>query len=251
MGWKIAFGIIGGILGTVIAAFLLAVLFLWICSLFVKNKEYEKHSRFYRWLLTTATTIGLWIVRVKIHTKGIEKMPQGRFLLVQNHRSKFDPLVSWVVFKKQDVAFISKKSNFKVPIFGKIIRKCCFMAIDRENPRNAVKTVEKASELLKNDEVSVGVYPEGTRSYGKELLPFHNSVFKIAQKAGVPIVITGIDGTEKVAKRTPWKRTDVYLEVLDVIPAEEAKGMRTAEIGERMQKKLNDWIKTERGENER
>ena len=90
-----------------------------------------------------------------------------------------------------------------------------------------------ASDLLNANEVSIAVYPEGTRNKEyKGLLPFHNSVFKIAQKASVPIVIVGIAGTETIHKRTPWKRSHVKLQVLDVIDAESVKTMKTNEIGE-------------------
>ena len=206
-----------------------------ICSLFISSeKEYNKNSRFYRWILNAYTWLALGIVRVKIDVLGMEKVPKNtRFLLVGNHVSNYDPIITWLVFKRYDLAFISKESNFKIPVFGRIIRKCCYMAIDRENPRNAIKTINRASNLIKSNEVSVAVYPEGTRN--KEcngLLPFHNSVFKIAQKANVPIVIVGVAGTESIHKRTPWKRTHVQLQVLDVVNAEDVTAMKTNEIGE-------------------
>ena len=206
-----------------------------ICSLFISSeKEYNKNSRFYRWILNAYTWLALGIVRVKIDVLGMEKVPKNtRFLLVGNHVSNYDPIITWLVFKRYDLAFISKESNFKIPVFGRIIRKCCYMAIDRENPRNAIKTINRASNLIKSNEVSVAVYPEGTRN--KEcngLLPFHNSVFKIAQKANVPIVIVGVAGTESIHKRTPWKLTHVQLQVLDVVNAEDVTAMKTNEIGE-------------------
>lgn len=98
----------------------------------------------------------------------MEKLPKNeRFLLVCNHRSKFDPILTWYVLRDYNLAFISKPENF---------RRCCFMAIDRENPRNALKTIHQAAELIKQNEVSVAVYPEGTRSKTCELLPFHNGI---------------------------------------------------------------------------
>lgn len=62
--------------------------------------------------------------------------------------------------KERNLAFVSKAENFQIPIFGRIIRRCCFMAIDRENPRNALLTIEKAAKLIASDEVSIGIYPE-------------------------------------------------------------------------------------------
>ena len=129
------------------------------------------------------------------------------------------------------IAFVSKPEDLKVPFFGRIIRRCCFLPIDREDPRKAIVTINKAANLLKGQEVSVGIYPEGTRSKTGQLLPFHNGVFKIAQKAGTPIVVLSITGTEKICTRTPFQPTDVYLDVLDIFPGEDIKGIKTETIG--------------------
>ena len=221
------------VLGAVLAIFVLYVLFLGVCSLLVRpDKEYKKDSPFYRFLLDSATAAAMKLLRIRVHVTGAETVPQGRkVLFVGNHRSNFDPIITWYVFKKWKIAFVSKPDNFKVPLFGRIIRKCCFLPIDRENPRNAMATINKASDLLKKQEVSVGIYPEGTRSKTCQLLPFHNGVFKIAQKAEAPTVVLCITGTENIAKRTPFRPTDVYLDVLEVFPGSSIKETRTETIG--------------------
>ena len=118
--------VILGIIGTL----LLCVIFLMISSLFAdRNKFYEKESKFFRFLLTYSTAIASVILRIRLKVKCKEKIPEGRFLLVSNHRSKFDPILTWLAFGKYHIAFISKFENFKVPVFGRIIRKCCFMGI--------------------------------------------------------------------------------------------------------------------------
>ncbi len=206
------------ILGGLLALLILYVLFLGVCALLVSpDKTYEKNSPFYRFLLESATAVAIKLLRIRIHVSGMEKIPKDETVLfVSNHRSNFDPLITWNALRPWKIAFVSKPENFKVPFFGRIIRKCCFLPIDRENPRKAIVTINKAAKLLKKQEVSIGVYPEGTRSKTCELLPFHNGVFKIAQKAEVPVVVMSITGTEKIAKATPFRRTDVYLDVLEV-----------------------------------
>ncbi len=213
---------------------LLAVFFLlFLFSLPINpHREYEKESAFYRFLLNFSTAVALKLALIHVHCEGTEKVPQGRpVLFAGNHRSRFDPIITWYVFRAHKPAFISKASNFKVPVFGRIIRKCCFMAIDRENPRNAIKTVNKAAELMIRGQNSVGVYPEGTRSRTGVLLPFHDGVFRIAQKASSDTVVLAVRGTEKISKNYPFHVTHVYLDVLAVIPAEEIKGKRTGQIG--------------------
>ncbi len=223
-----------------LAALVGFILFVVISGLLVNTKkEYDQHSNFYRFLVNVVTWLTLTFSRVRVHVTGAEKVPKTNVLFVGNHRSNYDSLITWQVFKKWRPAYISKESNFKIPVCGRLIRKCCFLAIDRENPRNAIKTINKAAQLIQDQDISFGVYPEGTRNKSCEgLLPFHNGVFKIAQKANIPVVVVAIHGTEKIHQNAPWHHTDVYLDVLEVLPAEYVKENGTAQIGERVQQLL-------------
>lgn len=219
----------------------LYLLFLFVCSRFAdNNKEYTRDNRFYRMLLNSFTGIILILLRIKVHVTGLERVYSDRkVLFVGNHRSNYDPIITWYVFRKWKVAFVSKGSNFKIPIFGRIIRKCCFMSIDRVNPKNALTTINKAADLLAHEEVSVGIYPEGTRNKSRGLLTFHNGVFKIAQKNSTPIVVIAISGTEKIAANLlKFRRNHVYLTVADIIDGQEAGLARTAQIGQRVRDSL-------------
>ena len=223
-----------------LAALLGFVLFVIISALLVNTKKtYEHHSSYYRGMVNIVTWICVVCTRVRIHVNGYEKVPKTNVLFVGNHRANMDSLITWQVFWKWRPAYISKEENFRIPICGRLIRRCCFLAIDRENPRNAIKTINQAAELIHQEDISFGVYPEGTRNKsGKGLLPFHNGVLKIAQKANVPVVVVALKGTEKIRKNTPWHRTDVYLDVLDVLSAEYVKETTTAKMGEQIQQML-------------
>lgn len=231
------------------ALYLLASLLLIICAFVVllvisalcvdKDKVYEKDSTFYRFLMNAVVSCVILCCRIRIHVSGREKIPQSsRFVLVGNHVSNFDPIVQLYVLRDFRLAFVSKEENLRIPIVGRIIRRCCTLAIDRKDARKAMTAITKAIELITADEVSIGIYPEGTRSKTGELLPFHNGVFKIAQKADVPIVVAAIHGSAQVSKRAPWRRTDVYLNFVEVIPASNLKGKRTDVIGERVRNSI-------------
>ena len=204
------------------------------------NREYTQESRYYRFLLNSATFMATKLIRIKLHVTGMEKLPRGRFLLVSNHRSKFDPILTWLVFGDRQPAFISKPENFKVPVFGRLIHRLCFMPIDRENPRNAVKTINRAVDLIERDVATVGVYPEGTRNFGEGLLPFHNAMFKIAQKAKVPVVVLTVKGTYEIQKSFPLHRSHVYLNVAAVLDADTVKQTKTAVLGDSVQQIMLD-----------
>lgn len=208
------------------------------------GREYPSESRFYRRLLDGAVRVCLCVSRVKLRTEGLETLPEGPFLLVSNHRSNYDPIVTWSALKSHRVAFVSKQANFRIPIFGRLIRKCGCMAIDREKPRKALACVKNAAALLERGENCVGIYPEGTRSKQCVLLEFHNSVFKIAQMAHAPIVVMTVEGTEKIHKNAPWRQTEVTLRTAAVIAAEELEGKRTAEIGARVREAMRQTLQT-------
>lgn len=67
----------------------------------------------------------------------------------------------------------------------------------------------------------------------EDLLPFRNGAFKIAQKANVPIVICALVNSKAILKNMFRRHTDVYLDVLAVIPPEELEGLKTVDIGNR------------------
>ena len=91
------------------------------------------------------------------------------------------------------------------------------MAIDRENPRNAVKAVDNAANLMKSNEASIGIYPEGTRNKtDQELLPFHHGAAMMSIKCKTPIIPIVIYSKPKFFRCTdiligePFELTEYY-----------------------------------------
>ncbi len=221
--------------------FVFSLLALWVIILMVSavivnpKKEYKKNSKYYRFLLYVSTSLARIGSGSRIHVKGLDCVPKnGRFLIVGNHRSKFDPIFTWYILRKSDIAYISKPENFKVFCFGRIIRKCLFLPINRTDPREALKSLIAASDLIKSDEVSIGLYPEGTRSKDLTLLPFHDGIFKVAKMAEVPIVVVATTGTENIKKNFPFKKTDIYYNFIETIPTEFVKENSTHTISARV-----------------
>ncbi len=173
--------------------------------------------------------------RVRIRFEGGDMLPQERFLVVSNHRSAYDPISTVWALRKTPTAFVTKPENHRIPLAGPLIYRANFLSIDREDPRKAMTTISAAANLLKNDVVSVGIYPEGTRNRHPEegLLPFHNGVFKIAQKANAPLVVMTVRGSENIRKNWPRKPTEITLRVCAVLPPEEIQGP-TADVSRRV-----------------
>ena len=223
--------------GAYLTLFLLAFGFLClICALVDLDKPQEHDSRFYRSAMYVYIEALINLVLVRVHTKGLEKTPkEGRFLLVCNHLFLADPGILLHCFRKSQLAFITKQENWTMPVIGKFMHKIMCQGVDRNNDRQSLKTILKCIQLIKDDEVSVGVFPEGYTSKDGKLHPFRAGVFKIAQKANVPIVVCTIQNTRAIFKDLKkLKMTDVDVHLVDVIPAEELKGKTTVEIADRV-----------------
>lgn len=231
--WQLPVRFVGSFLVLAILYFL----FLWLCCALVDmEKPQEKDSKLYRWLFVHTAKAVTQILLMKVHTRGLEKLPkEGRFLMVCNHIHDLDPVTLGAFFPKSQLAFISKRENDQKFLVGKILHKILGQPINRENDREALKTILNCVKLLKEDKASVMVFPEGYTSLDGLLHPFRAGVFKIAQKANVPIVVCTLQNTNKPFKNIfKLKPTHVHLHLLDVIPAEEIKGVPTAQIAERV-----------------
>ena len=217
------------ILGIIVAYFAMLTLF-W--ALVDTKKEYTDESRWYRFLLDLSTRILMFLCGVRANLENGEIVPEEPFLLVSNHRSNFDPLITWMLLPKQKLIFISKPQNFHLPWFGRYIHRLRFLAIDRSDLAASRKVFMKASKLMSEEGRGVAVYPEGTRSKGEQMLPFHSAVFITAVRAGVPVVVCTIDGTEKVHLRWP-RTTKIRLRCLEVIPADWIREHSLQQISDR------------------
>ena len=117
------------LLGCFVAANLVYVLLMFVCSLFAgPNRMYDRISPFY---LALTLALDGWILalcRIKIHVEGLEKVPtDSEFLFVSNHRSNFDPMVQWWALRRWRLAFVSKPSNMRKFVIGPFVRRCCFL----------------------------------------------------------------------------------------------------------------------------
>ena len=230
--WQVPLGFAGFFLGFV----LLFALVLFISTRFVDPKKMlEKPSAYFRFMLNQFCRLAFFLGGVHVHVTGLEKLPKNnRFLLVSNHLFAFDPLIYYYAIPNSELAFISKKENFSLFMVAEIMRELLCLPIDRENDREALRTILKAIQFLKEDKTSIAVFPEGYTSKTGELNSFRNGAFKIAQKAGVPIVVCVLSNTPAILKNMFRRHTDVYLDVLDIIPAEDLAGVTTAQIGGRV-----------------
>ena len=222
-------------LGCLVIFLLLAVAFLClICAPVDITKPQHEDSRFYRFFMHLYIEMVIQLVGLKVDTAGLERIPTGRrFLMVCNHQSEADPGIILHFFRKSQLAFISKKENADMIFVGKFMHKTLCQMVNRENDREALKTIIKCIQMIKEDKVSVCVFPEGGIIEKDKLSHFRSGVFKIAQKTGVPIVVCTLKGSSDVLPNLKrLKPSRVRLHLVDIIPARKLEGRTPVDIAE-------------------
>ena len=231
--WLVPLVFIGVFLFLVIIHLLLFV----ICGYSVSlDKPAGKGSRFYRGIVKLTLPMLFTLLRVKVESTGTEKT-SGVYpaMLVCNHLNNIDPAVILKELPDLRLGFIGKKEIYtEMPFVARYMHKLNCLPIDRENNREAAKTIIEAIRLIKAETVSMGIFPEGYTSLDGKLHPFRNGAFKIATKARCPIVVCTLLGTPEAMKNLFRRKNTIYFDVLEVIPAQEVASMTTAEISERI-----------------
>jgi len=161
-------------------------------GLFSKKSEVVISQKVVNW----AFSVILFLCGTKRIVLGQENIPKdGPVLFTGNHKSYADIPLAYLTCRKY-VGFIAKKEIKKVPSLSWWMANVNCLFIDRSNVRQSLTIIKKAIKNIKEG-YSVFIMPEGTRNHTDTLIPFKEGSFKIAEKAGCPIVpvaITNSDG---------------------------------------------------------
>lgn len=150
----------------------------------------------------------IWVSGVKLTVIGEENVPKDQpVLYIGNHRSYFDILITYSRCPRL-TGYVAKKEMEKYWLLRDWMRKLYCLFLDRENPREGLKTILQGIEYVKQG-VSICIFPEGTRNKNKdtEMLPFKEGSMKIAEKSGCLIVPMALNNTAEIFENhLPWIR---------------------------------------------
>lgn len=185
-----------------------------------------------------------------IHIEGEENLPEkGPFMVYSNHQGFVDIFAIVIALKDHQIGFISKDEwrNFK-PI-AKAIENTRSVFLVRNNPREAVKAVAIAKELMDKG-YNMAIFPEGTRSKGPEMGEFKPGAYKFAQKANVPIVPLTLDGSYRAfEEKGTYKPTRVDIIIHPTVHIEEMDKAEQKEAFAQIEKTVRDGLDTIRSRN--
>ena len=205
-GAAIVFGTLGCFVGYWLGLFLIAFAVLWVsCATVDISKPQEQDSKYFRRLMKLYIPAVMSLLRMDVQMEGAEKLPKdGRFFLI-----------------------------------GKIMHRLMCQMINRENDREALKTILKCIQMIREDQVSVAVFPEGYTSRDGKLHHFRSGVFKIATKTQVPIVMCTVKNTQNIFHNVKrLKKTVVPLHVVGVIQPETYPGRTAVDIAQEAYDKM-------------
>jgi len=172
--------------------------------------------------------------------EGRENIPEGACAFYVNHQGYGDIPTMFKVCEGKQVGFVAKDSAEKLPFISDWIKASQGVFIKRGDTREGLKAIKEGAEKLKNG-YSLIIFPEGTRSHGSDMGEFKPGSFKLATKAGVPIVPVTINGSYHM-----FEDRDVITNgaVIDVIvhPPIETAGMSRAEERE-LPKQVEDIVR--------
>ena len=135
---------------------------------------------------------------VKVRVEGIDRIDlSGSYVFISNHLSYMDTPVALAHIPVQ-FRFLAKRGLFQIPFLGQHLSRAGHIPVPREDPRAAVKTMQRAAEVIQQKKISLLIFPEGGRSHDGILRPFKEGGAYIAIKAGVPLVPLVMIGTRKV-----------------------------------------------------
>ncbi|MCL1991886.1 MAG: 1-acyl-sn-glycerol-3-phosphate acyltransferase [Spirochaetes bacterium] len=138
---------------------------------------------------------------VEASVSGRENIPPaGGLCFVSNHVGIFD-IVLLFAYCGRPIGFIAKKELAWVPFFNLCVLIIGGLFIDRKSVRKAIGTINRGVAKIKNGGAMI-IFPEGHRSRGGGLLPFHPGSLKLATQAQAPIVPVAIAGSYDVFEKT-------------------------------------------------
>jgi 1-acyl-sn-glycerol-3-phosphate acyltransferase len=146
----------------------------------------------------------LFVSRVSVQVRGLSKIdPSQSYIYMANHQSNFDIPVLLGCLRVQ-FRWLAKAELFKIPVFGRGMKGCGYISIDRSDRKSAFKSLREAACTIR-DGTSVLIFPEGTRSQDGKIRPFKKGGFVLAVDSGVPIVPVVIHGTWSIMPRNRWR----------------------------------------------
>ena len=157
---------------------------------------------------------------------------------VANHQDWMDLFVNCMIVPRRTIS-IGKRSLIYIPFFGMLYWMTGNILIDRRNRKKAWITMNRVTDMLIKKAASVHIFPEGALNYGRGLLPFKLGAFKMAIRAGVPIVPICISTYINSADFERWHSGTVLVQVLEPVSTEDLSVQDASELSDECRRRMH------------
>ena len=140
----------------------------------------------------------------------------GNAIYICNHQNNYDMVTASSIVQPPTVT-VGKKSLIWIPFFGLLYWLTGNLLIDRNNRAKAHGTIAQVVKNIQKRNISIWMFPEGTRSRGRGLLPFKTGAFHAAIAAGVPVIPVCVSTTSNKISLNRWNNGHVIVEMMQPV----------------------------------
>ncbi len=147
-------------------------------------------------------------------------------IYICNHQNNYDMITAAKIVQSPTVT-VGKKSLLWIPFFGQLYWLTGNLLIERDNRTKAHGTIGELVNQFQTKTISFWMFPEGTRSRGRGLLPFKTGAFHAAVAAGVPIIPVVVSDTHDKIKLNRLKNG---LAIVEMLPPVDVKAFENQSV---------------------
>ncbi len=169
------------------AGYILTVIFLLLSLPLIALQNIFNNQKLFNPVLRSMCRMVPAFFGISVLSKGSENLDRNKsYIFIANHVNIFDGFILYG-YIPHFVRGVELEDHFSWPIWGTITKRMGNIPISHRNHRNAVASLNKASEALKRG-ISLIMLPEGHRTRSGKLLPFMRGPFRLAIHTGTDIV---------------------------------------------------------------
>lgn len=208
-----------------------AVMFPFACLLRLATHFFDKRLVVINLFTSFWASTYLWCMPIwSVKLRGRQKMDMKKsYIIVSNHQSQLDILMAYRLFFP--FRWISKAEVFNLPFIGWNMILNGHVKLKRGDKESIRKMMDQCEGLLKRN-ISIMLFPEGTRSKTGQVKPFKPGAFILAKKMKKPILPLVINNTKDALPKHSLlvRRHQMEIRVLDEIPFSTFQHMEIDEI---------------------
>jgi len=162
---------------------------------------------------------GLIAAGIDLKVTGAEKIDSSQsYVVISNHPSTLD-IFTHITALPVSIRFLTKTELFRIPILSRVLKILGLPRIDRKNAQMNLPKINESIQRVIDNKNSIMIFPEGTRSNQKELLPFKKGAAHVAKQFKLPIIpVVTHNSHNLMIKGSVWfKSGQIHVQILDPI----------------------------------